>query len=255
MNRQFLRLKRTFGQPESLAQADSDPWMLGLFRKDFLAVASAVILILGIVMQLSGSQTVLAHSIEQLKVIATISMSLNRASSMDCTVRISGVEDEQTSYRVQWSASGDVHVDMDRADGTQTLWISNETVSVDGPGIGNGSSMSINAMTPRSVWQPALEFMSPEIVAKHIEEQYGLMQKIGRIRVGNDEFLIVGREGLQDVEITVDARTYLPRVLKKYLHDSYRTMEARNCTMEARFLWNQPIPEELFSPSTPAAEQ
>lgn len=255
MNRQFLSLKQTLGRPANLAQANYQPWMQGLFRKDILAVASAAMLILGIVMQLSGSQTVLAHSIEQLKVIATISMSLNRASSMDCMVRTRGEEDEKISCRVRWSTSGDVRVDVDEGDGTQTFWIPNEAVSVAGPKVGNKRSMPINAMIPKPVLQLILEFMSPEIVAKHIEEQYRLMQRIGRVSLGTNEFLIVGREGRQDVEITMDAKTYLPRVLKKCLHDTDRTNEARNCAMEARFLWNQPISEELFSPRIPAAEK
>jgi hypothetical protein len=255
MNRQFLRLRHTLDRPESLAQADGRRWMTKSLQKDVLAVASAAMLILGMVMQLSGSQTVLAHSIEQLKVMVTISMGLSCTSSMDCTVRIPGAEEDQISYRVRWRAMGDVRVDMDGADGVQTLWISNETVSVTGPGIGNLSSMCINMMTPGPVWQPALEFMSPEIVAKHIEEQYGLMQSVGRVGAGTNEFLIIGREGWQDVEITIDAKTYLPKVLKKYSHDSDRTKGTRNCAMEARFLWNQPILGEIFIPQIAAAER
>ena len=61
MNRQFLNLKRTLDRPESLAESDEWPWMHGLFRKEILAVASAVMLILGAVMHFSGSQSALAH--------------------------------------------------------------------------------------------------------------------------------------------------------------------------------------------------
>jgi hypothetical protein len=190
-----------------------------------------------------------------LKVIVTVSFALNRASSMDCTVLKPGDEDERASYDVRWRATGDVRVDMDSADGVQTLWISNETVSIAGPGAGDVRSMSINTMTPGPVWRPALEFMSPKILAKHMQEHYGLMLSGGRAGAGTNKFLIVGREGGQDVEVTVDAKTYLPEVLKKYSHDSDRTNRVRNCIMEARFLWNQPIPAELFSPRTPAAER
>jgi hypothetical protein len=256
MGRQFLRLKSSLDRTERLLEPNGWLWMRGPFGKEILAVASAAMMILGLVMQLSGSQSALAHSIEQLKVIVTISAGLNRASSMDCAVLKPRAGGEQTSYRVRWRAIGDVRVDMDSGDGAETLWISNETVSIGGPGGGDVRSMSINTMTPGPVWQPALEFMSPKILARNLGEHYGLMQSGGRSNAGTNEFLIVGREGRQDVEITIDAKTYLPKVLKKYAHDSNRTNGARNCIMQARFLWNQPIPTELFSPrSIPGADQ
>ena len=255
MSRQFVNFKHSVAGNERLPKPDGWRWMNGPFRKEVLAVAAAVMMILGLVMQLSGGQNVLAHSIEQLKVIATITMGLDRVSSMDCRVLEPATEGEQPSYRIRWRTGDEVRVDMDSGDGAQTLWISNDTVSVSGQGGGGVRSMSVDTMTPGPVWQPALEFMSPETVAKHIEEQYGLMQSIGRVSAGTNEFLIVGREGGRDVEVTVDAKTYLPKMLKKYSRDSNRSNGARDCVVEARFLWNRPIPGELFSPRTPAAER
>jgi hypothetical protein len=212
-------------------------------------------LILGVVMHLSGSQSALAHSIEQLKVIVTVSVSLNRAAFMDCTVLKPEAGGENTSYHVLWRANGDARVDMVSAGGAQMIWISNETISfVDSDG-GAVRSMPIKTMTPGPVWQPALEFMTPTLLAKHMEEQYGLMQTGERSGAGSDEFLIVGREDRQVVEITADARTYLPKVLKKYALDSGRTNGDRVCLMEVRFHWNQPIPGELFVPGPLAGKQ
>jgi len=255
MNRQFLRFKGTLDRTERLPEPNGWIWVRGPFRKEILAAASAAMIILGLVMQLSRSPSALAHSIEQLKVIITISAGLNRASSMDCAVLKPDPEGKQTSYRVRWRATGDVRMDIVSADSVQTLWIADETISIAGPGGRNVRSMSINVMTPGPLWQPALEFMSPKILAKHMEEHYGLMQSGGRSGAGTEEFVIVGREGRQDVEITVDAKTYLPKVLKKYSDDSDRTSGPRHCIIEARFLWNQPIPAELFSSQTPAAER
>jgi hypothetical protein len=205
-------------------------------------------LILGGVMQLSGKQSALAHSIEQLKVIVTVSMSLNRAAFMDCTVLKPGAGGENSSYHVLWCAPGDARMDMVSADGAQTIWISNETISFADSDGGAVRSMPIKTMTPAPVWQPALEFMTPTLLVKHMQEQYGLMQIGERSGAGSDEFLIVGREDRQVVEITVDARTYLPKVLKKYALDSGRTNGERDCLMEVCFLWNQPISHELFVP-------
>jgi len=62
-------------------------WVRGLFRKEILAAVSVAMIILGLVMQLGGSQSALAHSIGQLKVILSISAGLDRAASMECVVQ------------------------------------------------------------------------------------------------------------------------------------------------------------------------
>jgi hypothetical protein len=245
---------KVFEQIESEALNKKTPqsflrsWAQGAFRKEILAFATAVMLILGGVMQLSGKQSALAHLIEQLKVIVTVSMSLNRAAFMDCTVLKPGAGGENSSYHVLWRAPGDARMDMLSADGAQTIWISNETISLADSDGGAVRSMPIKTMTPIPVWQPALEFMTPTLLAKHMEEQYGLMQIGERSGAGSDEFLIVGQKDRQVVAITVDARTYLPKVLKKYALDSGRTNGERDCLMEVCFLWNQPISHELFVP-------
>ena len=250
MNRRFLNLKAILDRPEQSAEPDGWLWMRGPLPREILAVASAVMLILGVVMQPSGSQSALAHSIGQLKVIVTISMSLNRAAFMDCTIRKKpGAGGAQSSYHVRWRAPGDARMDMVSADGAQTIWISNETISFadsDGRAV---RSIPIETMTQGPVWRPALEFVTPTLLAKHMEEQYGLMQAGERSGAGSDEFLIVGREDRQVVEITVDARSYLPKVLKKYALDSGRTNGERDGLMEVCFLWNQPISPELFVPA------
>jgi len=248
MGQQFLNLKRTLDPHGSLAEAEW-PWMhWRLFRREILAFASAVMLILGIVMQLNGSQSALAHSIEQLKVVVTISMSLNRAAFMDCTVIKPEAEGENTSYHVLWRANGDARMDMVSAGVVQTIWISDGTISFADSDEGSIRSVPLKTIAPGPVWQPAMEFRTPALLATLMEERYGLMQTGERHSAGSDEFLIVGREDRQVVEITVDARTYLPKLLKKYAPDSGRTNGDRICLMEVRFHWNQPISGELFVP-------
>lgn len=244
MSRQFLRLKHDIDRNEQSANAWL--WVRAAFRKEILAVASAAMFIMGLLMQLGTSQSALAHSIEQLKVMISISVALNRASSMDCVVLRPGTEGRQTSYRIRWRFPGDIRVDRNSPKGEQTLWVLPGAY-----GIGVRSS-SINA--PGSEWQPALEFMSAKVLARHMEEQYGLMQSSGRSDAGVNEFIITGREGREDIEISVDAKTYLPKVLKKYSQDPDRTNSARNCVLEARFIWDQPVPDGLFSPQNSKAD-
>jgi hypothetical protein len=255
MNRQFLNLKRSLDQPERLTTPEVRHWIRGPFQREMIAIASVVILILGIVMQLSRPQSALAHSLEQLKVIVTVSTKLNRAAYMDCTVLKQKAGGENNSYHVRWRAPEDARMDMVSAGGAQTIWVSNETVSVAGSDSGAVRSMPVNTMIPSVAWQPAMEFMTPSLLAKQMQEHYGLMQTGERSGAGSGEFLITGREDRQVIEITVDAKTYLPKALKKYALDSGQTNGERNCLMEVRFSWNQIIPGELFVPGPPARKQ
>jgi len=255
MNRQFLNLKRTLDRPESLAKADEWLWMGGPLQRKILAVASTVMLILGVVMHLSGSQSALAHSIEQLKVNVTVSVNLNRAVFMDCTVLTPEAGGENTSFHVLWRANGDARVDMVSTAGAQTIWILDETILLAGSDGSSIRSMPFKTIASDPEWQPAMDFRTPVLLAKHMEERYGLMQTGARGGAGSGEFLVIGQQDQQAVEITVDAKTYLPKVLKKYAPDSGRMNGDRICLIEIRFLWNQPISGELFVPGPLAGKQ
>jgi hypothetical protein len=219
--------------PQSFLQS----WTRWAFRKEVLIFASAVVLILSSLMHFGESQSALANSISRLKVIIDVSARLNRTTSMDCSVLKSDAGGENSSYRIRWGSSDITRVDRKSTDGVQqTLWISNTTVP------------------PNPVWQPAMEFLTPAILARHAEGQYGLMQAAQRDAGGPAEFLLVGRENQQVIEIAIDERTYLPKTLKKYLPDP-GTGEARNCVPEARFFCNRPVPEELLIPRPAAGKR
>lgn len=205
-------------------------WARWAFRKEILIFASAAVLILGSVMHFGENQSALANSLTRLKVIIDVSTRLNRTTSMDCSMLKSGAGGENSSYRVRWGTSDITRVDRKTTYGVQqTLWISNTTVP------------------PDPVWQPAMEFLTPTILARHVEESYGLMQAGQRSAAGPAEFLLVGRQNQHIIEIAIDKGTYLPKTLRKYLPDS-GTGEARNCVLEVRFLWNRPVPAELLIP-------
>jgi hypothetical protein len=139
-------------------------------------------------------------------------------------------------------------MDMVSEADAQTIWISDGTISFAGSDGGSIRSMSLKTIAPGPVWQPAMEFRSPAFLSEHMQERYELMQAAERSGGGSDDFLILGRKEGQAVELIIDARTYLPKVLKKYALDSAQTNWGRVCLMDVRFDWNQPIPGELFVP-------
>jgi|WetSurMetagenome_2_1015567.scaffolds.fasta_scaffold87363_2 hypothetical protein len=222
------------------------------FQQEILAFASVLMLITGVVMQLGGGQSVLADSMERLAVMAAVSGSVYRATSMDCAVLKRDAGEETTDYRIRWNASGVTRIDMDSAKDTKRMmWISKETASVANHK-GEVRSMAISALPPE--WQPPTEFLTPSILAQRMEG-YGLTQAERQSDAQPGELRFVGQEDQQAIEMSVDAKTGLPIKLKKYLPDSSRTGKKRDCMEEVRFQWNRPIPQELFVPDSPEVKQ
>jgi len=102
------------------------------------------------------------------------------------------------------------------------------------------------------VWRPAQEFLTPAMLARNMEKRYGLIHAERREKDGRDEFLLIGQENQQIIEIAIDARTYLPKKLKKYPLDSSQVRDAQAGFEEVRFQWNHPISPEAFIPKSPA---
>jgi hypothetical protein len=174
---------------------------------------------------------------------------------MDCTVLMPGAQRALSSYRVRWGATGTTRLDTDSTGREQrTLLIPDEAVSTALYANIAARATATARVHHDPVWQPALEFLTPAMLVQHMETQYGWIQAEDRSGAGQDEFLLVGQQEQQAVEIAVDARTYLPITLKKYPLDSNRTGGARTCLEEVRFQWNKPIPRELFTPKSPAGD-
>jgi hypothetical protein len=243
---------------EALTSGDAElPWpgrwlrACGAFRQEILAFASSLMLILGVVMQFGGNQSALADSLERLTVMASVSGSLKRATSMDCTVLKPHTGDESSLYRIRWNTTGVTRIDLDSTGSTeQMIWISNGTVSVADES-GTVCSMAITAMP--SKWQPPVEFLTPTILAQNMK-RYGLMQAERQDGAVPDEFLFVGQEDQQVIEIAIDAGTFLPKTLKKHLPASAWSNESVYLE-EVRFQWNKPVPREVLVPGPPAVQR
>ncbi len=246
---------------EAMAHSKAEPgWIDRRFRQcsafsqEILAFASAVMLVLGLLMQLAGGQSVLADSIERLKAMTTVSSHLHRAISMDCTVLKPGAGAQNSRYRVRWNTDGVTRVDAAPGNGKeQTLWISNGIISIaDNAG---GAMRPIAITNVPSEWQPPMEFLNPATLAQHMKGRYGAMQSERQDGDEPREFLLVGQEDHMAVEISVDAKAYLPTALRKYSPDPARTGKDRDCIEEVRFQWNKPIPPELIAPGSSAVKQ
>jgi hypothetical protein len=60
-----------------------------------------------------------------------------------------------------------------------------------------------------------------------------------------DGFLLIGQENREVIEISIDAKDYLPTMIKKYLPDS-----PQEYLEEVRLQWNKPLSQGLPVPGS-----
>ena len=223
MKRQFLGFRNSLESAEQKPAAKAWFWMYGQFWKEAAAFASAAMIFIGIMLQPGISQTALAHSIERLKILASIADSLSRVSSMDCAVLAEHAEGKQNAYHIRWHAIGDARINKGETETAPPIISRNPDAAI------------------ADERESTQEFLSTNALAKSMIEGYGLTLSNTSANPGTTDYLLVGREGKQRIEIVVDPKTYLPQLLEKCLQDSNRMRER---ILEARFLWNQPVSSE-----------
>ena len=109
-------------------------------------------------------------------------------------------------------------------------------------------SMAIAALP--SKWQPPMEFLTPAILAQHME-RYGLTQAERQRAAQPGELRLVGQErsaGYRNVRRRKDRS---PNKDKKISAGFVPDGQKAGLLEEVRFQWNRPIPQELFVPDSP----
>ena len=235
------------------------PWMerylkvWRMFQREILAFASALMLILGVVSQVRGSQSVLADSIERFAVMTAVTENLHRAQSMDCTILEQTEEHERYQYRLRWNTAGVTRVEVTSPGGTQqTLWISNGAISAVDDEAGRGRSTSPTDV--QSKWKTPMGFVTPAAIAQNLQ-RFGLRPADNRGNAQPGELVLLGQDNHQVVEIAVNSRTGLPIAIKKYVPTSVGTAKEPAGFEVVRFEWDEALPQELFIPDLSAIKR
>jgi hypothetical protein len=266
MSRRLLDLRRTMGQPAGQASSGARSgreesrlpaawqWPRWAFRKEVLVFSSVIMMVIGCIAHLGGYQNVLAHSISHVKVILAMSGQLRRATSMDCSMLWPGKEGKPLQYRVRWAQSGRTRVDVAVAGRTEkTFWTADGSATIADYADGSLSTLAGVDQVRDPLLQPVLAFISPAVLARHLEERCQLRQVTQQDTLAS-ALLFVGHEGRDAIEVTVDGKTYLPATFKKPLPDVAPAGRQSVRVMEARFVWNQPVAPELLVPGITAGK-
>jgi len=242
--------EETNGALRRLFRAEGLKWIKWMFKKQFLAPASIIMVVLGTVMQISGPRSVLAESISLLKTSVIVSDRVSHAGSMECSMQVPAENGQHFKYSIQWLSPNltRVQVKKQNQDIIKTMWISEEEITI----VDHATNTLHNVEEFMQIDDPELQhtlgLLSPLDLVERMEGKWRLKQyeQHGDCEWGIFPVAIPEEKTL--LELTVDLCTFLPTNFKKLLADPKKESGKGKILMNVNFKWNTSIPPQLMLP-------
>lgn len=244
------RREETNGALRRLFQWGGLKWMRWMLKKQVLAPASIIMVVLGAVLQITGPSSVLAESISLLKTSVIVSDRVSHAGSMECSMEVPAENEQYYEYFIQWLSPNltRVQVKKPNQDIIKTVWISDDKITIADHATNILRRAEKVGQIDAPEFQHALGLLSPHGLVEQMEGKWQLKQykQHGDCEWGT--FTVAIPEEKTILELTVDLCTFLPTSLKKFLADPKKENGEGKILMNVNFRWNKSIPPQLMLP-------
>ncbi len=247
MKQRILRFRRKLEQPKQKRRLNL--WVGWVFRKEVLAGASLLMLVLGGILQLAGHRSALADTVSVLNTSISVMDQVGRTETMECQMEIPGDNGRPLSYTIRWISPNLTRVDAQQKDETnKTLWITESgAIIVDRIKHTTEKAEGVSDITDET-FNPVLWLVTPEELADQMYGRWQLRQYEQTEEPGQALFIFINQEDNTVFEMAVDLTTHLPQDIKKFLPSAAETGERGRLAMQGRFLWNQPVSPRIMTP-------
>jgi len=247
---QRQRREETNGALRRLFQGEGLKWIKWLFKKQVLAPASIIMVVLGAVLQITGPRSVLAESISLLKTSVIVSDRVSHAGSMDCSMQVPIENEKHFKYSIQWLSPNLTRVQLikQNQDIIKTMWVSEEEITIADHATNRLRKVKKLEQIDDPEFQHALDLLSPHALVEQMEGKWRLKQyaQLGDCEWGI--FTVAVPEEKTFLELTVDLCTFLPTNFKKFLEDPKIESGEGKILINVDFKWNKSIPPQLMLP-------
>jgi len=262
MKKQLMLFREIMEQPEQQRRDETNgilrrlfhgeglKWMKWMFKKQVLAPASIIMVVLGAVLQITGPRSVLAESISLLKTSVIVSDRVSHAESMECSMQVPAENDQQLKYSIQWLSPNltRVQVKKQNQDIIKTMWISEEEITIADHATDTQRKVERVNQIDDSDFKQALGLLSPLDLVELMEGKWRLKQYKQHGDCESGTFTVAVPEEKTLLELTVDLCTFLPTNFKKFLEDTKKESGEGKILMDVNFKWNTSIPPQLMLP-------
>jgi hypothetical protein len=249
------RMKANFTQFRATLELDSrtseqtlrDKWK-SLFqlnwavRREVLAFSSLVMIVAGAFLHVSGHRSAMADTLSFLNISVSVTDQIENVSSMECRLQVPAKDEKHRSFVIRWLSPETTQVcifEKDRA--SKSLLIKGSEVTLNDHVHNSSQKFKILEHIKDPVFQPALEFLSPMILATAIYERWKPQHFRENAEGQKGTFVFVDNGERITLEMTVDMNTSLPLSIKKYTSNLAGTDDVYELAAEALFTWNEPI--------------
>lgn len=233
-----------------LFQAEGLKWMKLIFKKQVLAPASIIMVVLGTVLQMTGPRSVLAESISSLKTSVLVSDEVSHAGSMEYSMEVAAEKDQHLEYSIQWLSSNltKVQIKKPNQDIVKTMWISEEEITIADHATNTLRKVKKMQQINDQQLLPVLGLLSPLDLVERMDGKWRLKQyaQHGDCELGT--FTITIPEEKILLEFTVDLCTFLPTNFKEFCADPTKENGEGKILMNVNFKWNKLIPSQMLLP-------
>jgi len=242
--------EETNGALRRLFRAEGLKWIKWMFKKQFLAPASIIMVVLGAVLQTTGPSSVLAESISLLKTSVIVSDRVSHAGSMECSMQVPAENEQHLKYSIHWLSPNltRVQVKKPNQDTIKTMWISEEEITIADHETNIMRKVENVNQIDDQEFRHVLGLLSPLDLVERMEGKWRLKhyKQHGDCEWGT--FTVAIPEEKTLLELTVDLCTFLPTNFKKFLADPKKESRDGKILMNVNFKWNTSIPTQLMLP-------
>jgi len=262
MKKQLILFRKKMEQPELQRREEANralrrlfhggglKWMQWMLKKQVLAPASIIMVVLGAVLQITNPSSVLAESISLLKTSIIVSDRVSHAESMECSIEMPAENEQYYEYFIQWLSPSltRVQVKKPNQDIIKTMWISDDKITIADHATNTLRKVEKVNQIDAPEFHHALRLLSPLDLVEQMEGKWRLKQYKQHGDSERGTFTVAIPEENTILELTVDLCTFLPTSLKKFLADSNEESDEGKILMNVNFKWNKSIPPQLMLP-------
>ena len=244
------RREETNGALRRLFHGEGLKWMQWMFKKQVLAPASIIMVVLGAVLQITGPSSILAESISLLKTSVIVSDRVSHAESMECSMQVLAENEQQLKYSIQWLSPNLTRVQLikQNQDIIKTMWISEEEITIADHATNILRKVEKVEQIDDQEFQHALDLLSPLALVEQMAGKWRLKQYEQQGDCEWSTFTVAVPEEKTFLELTVDLCTFLPTNFKKFLEDPKKESGEGKILMDVNFKWNTSILPQLMLP-------
>jgi hypothetical protein len=225
-------------------------WGQYMLKRGVVAIASIIVVVLGIHMQTTGAQGGLAESLTALGTSASVFNQVSAVESMECLINIHDKNKETLQYSIQWLPPNQTRARLEKPAGIpfQTMWIKDQEITIVDHMNNTIRKVEDIEKIRNSPFQLISDFLSPSLVEEKLQGQWILKQFKQQEDHEWGIFDIINLEERTRMELAINMSTHLPITLKKIVLDPTRTRGEGAIFINVTFKWNTPIPPDLMVP-------